>query len=177
MAVKIGDKVKLLNETGEGRVLEIPSGGKVRVEIDDFKNLAIGVIPLDEDNNTWIVGQYRYPLQKYSWEIPEGGGDRNLPPVDSAKRELMEECGIKAQSWTPLMQMHTSNSATDEVVYLFVARDLSFHEPEPEENEEIEVRKMPFDELFRMVMDGEITDSLTAAGVMKLKLLMDRGEM
>src|SRR5687767_10265505 len=64
-----------------------------------FKNLAIGVIPIDENGNTWIVGQYRYPLDEYSWEIIEGGGKLGVDPLVSAKRELLEEAGIIAEEW------------------------------------------------------------------------------
>ncbi len=142
-----------------------------------FKNLAIGIVPLDEDYNTIIVGQYRYPLKEYHWEIPEGGGDLNVPPLDSAKRELLEETGAKAEKWTLIQEMHLSNSATDEFALIYVAQDLSYFDPEPEEDEELEIRKLPFAELYRMVVDGEITDSLTVAGVLKVKLLMMEGKL
>src|SRR6201984_1224928 len=93
-----------------------------------FKNLAIGILPLDKDYNTWIVGQYRYPIDQYSWEIPEGGGQRDVPPLDSAKRELHEETGITAQKWTKIQEMYLSNSASDEFCILYIAQDLTFGE-------------------------------------------------
>jgi len=140
-----------------------------------FKKLAIGILPLDEDNNTWIVGQYRYPMNCFTWEIPEGGGDRDLPPLESAKRELLEECGIIATDWKLIQQLQLSNSATDEVAYLYVAKGLTFTQSQPEETEQLIVKKIHFDELYDMVCKGEITDSLTVVTVLKAKLLMGEG--
>ncbi|MES2627560.1 MAG: NUDIX hydrolase [Bacteroidota bacterium] len=140
-----------------------------------FRNLAIGVIPLDEEYNTWIVGQFRYPLNSYSWEIPEGGGAHDTPPLDSAKRELLEECGLKAAQWTEILQMHLSNSVSDELAIIYVATGLSQFESEPEDTEQLVIRKLPFAELYEMVMNGEITDSMSVAGVLKAKVLMEKG--
>lgn len=137
-----------------------------------FKNLAIGIIPLDENNNTWLVGQYRYPLNEYSWEIPEGGGKLGVDPIESAKRELLEEVGLKAESWEEIMRMHLSNSVSDELGIIYIARDLSYFEPSPDEDEVLTLKKLPFDEAYEMVMNGEITDSLTVAGILKTKLLL-----
>lgn len=150
-----------------------PSGNPGIYGIVHFKNLAIGVIPLDENNNTWVVGQYRYPLKKYSWEIPEGGGPIGVDPLESAKRELLEECGIVAKDWELIQEMDLSNSATDEHALLFVARNLSFTHSEPEETEQLQVKKIPFEELYQMVIRGEAQDALTVAAVLKLKLMMN----
>jgi ADP-ribose pyrophosphatase len=140
-----------------------------------FKKLAIGVLPLDENYNTWIVGQYRYPLDTYTWEIPEGGGSRDVDPVETGKRELLEECGIMANKWTFIQHMQLSNSATDEVAYLYVAQDLSFTEAQPDDDEELKIRKIPFEELYEMVLNGEVVDSLTVTAVLKTKLMMKDG--
>lgn len=149
-----------------------PGGQPGTYSVVHFKNLAIGVLVLDEDKNTWIVGQHRYPINQYSWEIPEGGGDRNVPPIDSAKRELLEETGITANKWTKILEMHLSNSASDEFCILYLAEDLTFGDAHPEEDEELEVMKLPFDELYQMVCEGKITDSLTVAAVLKVKLIL-----
>lgn len=154
-----------------------PSGAPGIYGVVHFKNLAVGIVPLDDELNTWIVGQYRYPIGTYSWEIPEGGGSRALPPIESAKRELREEVGIEAEQWTPILEMDLSNSASDEVAILYVAQGLTFFEPEPDHNEELAMRKLPFDELFHMVMRGEARDSLTVAAVMKVKLMLLNGEL
>jgi 8-oxo-dGTP pyrophosphatase MutT (NUDIX family) len=152
-----------------------PSGRPGIYGVIHFVNLAVGIVPLDDDLNTWIVGQYRYPTQTYSWEIPEGGGKRDLPPLESAVRELREETGISARRWTEILRMDLSNSASDEQAIIYVAQDLDFHAPEPDHNEELALRKLPFAELFGMVMRGEITDSLTVAAVMKVKLMLLEG--
>ena len=125
------------------------------------------MLPLDEQLNTWMVGQFRFPVNEYSWEIPEGGGPHNIDPLDSAKRELMEECGIRAKKWTKIAEAHLSNSGTDERAVIYVAQDLSFHDAEPEETEVLQVKKLPFSELYRMVMDHEIMDAPTIIAVLK----------
>lgn len=154
----------------------IDPGGKQGVYgVIHFKNLAVGVIPLDAEMNTWIVGQYRYPMEAYSWEMPEGGGSRNVLPLESAKRELREEAGIEAEKWTEILQMDLSNSASDEKAVIFVAQVLTFHAPEPDHDEELEQRKLHFEELYRMVQRGEVRDSLTVAAVLKVKLMMLEG--
>lgn len=154
-----------------------PSGKPGIYGVVSFKNLAIGVLPIDEEYNTWLVGQWRYPLNTYSWEIPEGGGPLNDDPLISAKRELKEETGIVAGKYRELTRMHTSNSATDELAIIYIAQDLTFTNPEPEENEDLQVKKVPFNTVFEMVMNGEITDSLTMIAVLKTKILINEGRL
>ncbi len=137
-----------------------------------FKNLAIGVLPLDADWNTYLVGQFRFPLNAYSWEMPEGGGAMDVEPLESAKRELLEETGLKAHKWTEILRMHLSNSVSDELAIIYVAQDLEQFEPEPEETEQLVIRKLPFTEVYNMVSKGEITDSMTVGAVLKAKLML-----
>lgn len=137
-----------------------------------FKNLAIGVIALDDDMNTYLVGQYRFPLNQYSWEIPEGGGPLGTDPLDSARRELLEETGLKATEWTELQRLHLSNSVSDELGILYLARGLQQFEAEPEETEQLIVRKIPFKQAYEMVCNGEITDSLSVAGILRVQLML-----
>ena len=153
-----------------------PSGNQGIYGKVHFKNIAVGVIPLDEDMNTWLVGQYRYTLDEYSWEMPEGGCPIGAETVlDTAKRELLEETGLIAAEWTELMKLHTSNSVTDEVGYAFVARSLIQAEADPEETEDLSLWKLPFEEALQMVLDGKITDAFTCMAFLKLKILMDKG--
>ena len=142
-----------------------------------FKNIAIGVLPLDEQMNTYLVGQYRFTIDQFSWEMPEGGGPLGTDPLASAKRELLEETGLKAQNWSELLRMHLSNSVSDELSIIYLARGLEQFEPEPEETEQLTVNKIPFDELYRMVCDGLINDSMTVAAVLKLRLLIVENQM
>ena len=133
-----------------------------------FKNLAIGIIPFDENQNTWLIGQWRYTLEEYSWEIPMGGGPIGIDKLESAKRELKEETGLTAEKWTEFIKMHTSNSVTNEVGYTFLAEGLSQGETEFEETEDLKIWKLPFSEAHQMVMEGRITDSLSMVSILKL---------
>jgi 8-oxo-dGTP pyrophosphatase MutT (NUDIX family) len=137
-----------------------------------YKNLAIGVLPLDDELNTYLVGQFRFTLNQYSWEMPEGGGPEGTDPLASAKRELLEETGLKASQWTEIQRLHLSNSVSDELSILYVARGLEQFEAEPEETEQLIIKKVPFAEMYRMVCDGEITDAMTVAAVLKVQLLL-----
>jgi len=152
---------------GEHDVIN-PSGnpgiyGKVH-----FKNLACGIIPLDENNSTWIVGQYRYTLDRYSWEIPMGGVPVGVDPLTGAQRELKEETGLTADRWQPILNVHLSNSIKDEAGIVFVAEGLTHGEPEFDDTEQIEIKKLLFEDVVQMVNDGEITDALSVAGILKL---------
>ncbi len=154
-----------------------PNGGKGIYGKVHYKNLAIGVIPLDAEGYIWLVGQYRFVLDCYSWEIPEGGGHPAVPPVESAQRELQEETGLVASEWSLLMEMHLSNSVGDEKAYVYLARGLEQHEAEPEETEQLVVRRIPFEEAYEMVERTEITDSMSVAGILKIKLLLLSGQL
>ncbi len=154
-----------------------PNGNESVYGVIHFARWAVGILPLDNEMNTWIVGQHRYPLDAYSWEMPEGGGDKDVPPLESAKRELREETGIEAERWTEILQMDLSNSASDEQAIIYVARGLTFHEPEPDSDEELAQRKLPFEELYQMVMRGDVRDAMTVAAVLKVKLMLERGEL
>lgn len=136
-----------------------------------FKNIAIGVIALDAHNNTYLVGQYRFPLDLYSWEIPEGGCPEGTDWLEAAKRELKEETGFEAAKWTELLQMHVSNSVSDEFAVVYVAEDLVAGEAEPEDTEDLQIIKMPFSQAVTWVMEGKITDSISVAAILKWALL------
>lgn len=154
-----------------------PNGGKGIYGVVHFKNLAIGVVALDEDFNIYLVGQYRFPLEAFSWEIPEGGGPLGEDPLLSAQRELLEETGLVAEQWEPIVQMHLSNSVSDESGIVYLARGLEQRNAEPEETEQLFIRKIPFEQAYRMVKEHEITDSLSVAAIQKIKLMMLEGEL
>jgi len=138
-----------------------------------FKNKALAIVPIDENLNTWLVGQYRYTLDEYSWEIPMGGGLLEHDVLDSAKRELKEETGLSAKKWTKIMRIHTSNSVTDEEGFIFLAEELSQGETEFEETEQLHIVKLPLKEAIQKVMDGEITDCISIAGLLKVARILN----
>ena len=152
-----------------------PSGGKGIYGEVHFKNLAIGILPLDDEHHTWLVGQYRYPLKAYSWEIPEGGGPLHTDPELSAKRELIEETGLVASKLTEIQRMHLSNSVSDELAIIYLAQDLQLGEAAPEETEDLQLIKVPFTKAVEMVMNGEITDSMSVAAILKVHLMIQKG--
>lgn len=154
-----------------------PSGNPGIYGCIHFHHIAIGVLVLDEHNQTYLVGQFRYPLNHYSWEIPEGGGKPDIPYLESAKRELLEETGICAKKWREITRMHLSNSASDEFAVIFLAQDLEFGEATPEESEELRLRKLPFSDFYQEVLDGKITDSLTVAAAYKVRIMQLEGTL
>jgi 8-oxo-dGTP pyrophosphatase MutT (NUDIX family) len=154
----------------EDQVLN-PKGGKGIYGVVHFKNKAIGIIPVDEEGYTWLVGQYRYALEEYCWEIPMGGGPLEIDILESAKRELKEETGFTAARWTMIARIHTSNSVTDEEGFVFLAEGLTPGETAPEETEDLVVRKVHLREAVEMVMDNRITDSISVGGLLKVARL------
>lgn len=142
-----------------------------------FKNLAIGIVPVDSEGYTYLVGQYRYPLKAYSWEIPEGGGRIGIPAIATAKRELKEETGITAGKWKRILSMHLSNSVSDEFGHIFVATKLKFGEAHPEEDEELKVKRLPISKAVSLVRAGKITDSLSVAGLLCVEGLVRSGQL
>lgn len=154
-----------------------PSGGRGIYGKVHFRHLAVGVIPLDAEWNTWLVGQYRFTLDHYSWEIPEGGGRMDEAPLEAAKRELLEETGLVAGDWTRILTMHLSNSVSDEGSIIYLARNLEFQEAAPEETEQLLIKKLPFEDAERMVETGEITDAMSVAAIQKIRLMIYQGQL
>lgn len=160
----------------EHKVLNPAGGNGIYGEVH-FKNIAIGILPLDEELNTWLVGQYRFPTKSYSWEIVEGGGPLNDDPLESAKRELAEETGLSATKFTEIQRMYLSNSVSDELAIIYIAQGLTLGESSPEETEELIVKKLPFEQAYQMVTTGEITDSISVAAMLKTKILIQEGKI
>ena len=136
-----------------------------------FKNKAIGVVPIDAEGNIYLVGQYRYTLDCYSWEIPEGGCPEGEEPLAAAKRELLEEVGLEAREWKLLGTAHLSNSVSDEEALYYLATGLIQREAQPEGTERLECLCVPFEEAVQMVLRGKITDALSMLGIMRYALL------
>lgn len=150
-----------------------PTGSQGVYGIVSFKHKAVGILTLDHELNTFLVGQYRLPLKKYSWEIPEGGCEKGENALDSAKRELSEECGVQANKWTEIQQFALSNSVSDETGTIFLAQDLQLSVAHPDDNEELVCKKIPFAKALEMVMAGEITDSISIMAILKVEYLLN----
>ncbi|WP_148596845.1 NUDIX domain-containing protein [Aquisphaera giovannonii] len=148
----------------EDQVLR-PDGEPGIYGVVEFKNTAVGVLPVEEDGSIWLVGQHRYPLDSYSWEIPEGGCPESESPEETARRELLEETGITAASLELIGTSHLSNSVCDEVAYIFRATGLSHGQSMPEGVEKLQVARVPWGRAWEMVRRGEITDSMSVIAI------------
>lgn len=156
-----------------------PTGADASYGLVHIHNLALGVLPIDEDGHTILIGQQRFPFGRYSWELPEGGGPQELPPLEGAQRELSEEAGLKAAHWLPLIaDVHLSNSITDERAFAFIAWGLSAdHSFAKDSSEELTVRRVPFAEALKMAVSGEITDGFSLVMLLKADHLLRTGAL
>jgi 8-oxo-dGTP pyrophosphatase MutT (NUDIX family) len=148
-----------------------PSGNNGIYGEVHFKNIAIGIVALDDKNNIYLVSQFRFVLNQNSLEIPEGGGELIIDPLVSAKRELKEETGLEASHWEKLMEMHLSNSVTNEKAIVYLAKGLTEGEMNLEETEDISVSKLSLTEAYQLVTENKITDSISVAAILKLYIL------
>jgi 8-oxo-dGTP pyrophosphatase MutT (NUDIX family) len=146
-----------------------PDGEQGIYGVVHYKNVAIGILPV-EDEHVYLVGQYRYPLNLYSWEIPEGGCPENEDLLSAAKRELAEETGLRAESWQLMGEAYLSNSVTDERAVWFLAKGLTQGERDPEGTEQLNIKRLPLKQALRMVATGEITDALSLLAIMSYQL-------
>lgn len=153
-----------------------PDGSDGEYGVIRFKNLAIGILPVADNGDVWLVGQHRYPHEKFSWELPEGGGPLGDDPLGSAKRELAEETGLVAQNWRQILACDLSNSVTDERAVCFLAWELDAGTASPEPSEALTLKRVKFATLLEMVMTGEISDSLTIMMTLKAHNLALRGQ-
>ena len=153
----------------EDRVVN-PGGGQNDYGHIHFKNKAIAIVPLDDDGNTWIVGQDRYTLGEYSWEVPMGASEDGEEPVETAHRELKEETGLSARSMTRLMRLHTTNSITDEEGFVFIARELSEGDTAFDEMEVLDVKRLPLEDVVAMIERGEMTDAISVAAILRVAM-------
>jgi 8-oxo-dGTP pyrophosphatase MutT (NUDIX family) len=143
-----------------------PAGTAGIYGVVHFKSRAVGVVPLDDEGHVWLVKQFRYTLNQYSIEIPEGGSPLAEDMLETARRELREETGLTANEWTHLLDLHTSNSVTDENGAIYLARGLQRGETDFEATEDIEVLRVPLSEAIDWIFAGKITDSLSIMGLL-----------
>lgn len=136
--------------------------------------IATGVVALTPEEKIYLIGQYRYPTEEYSWEIVEGGSEPGEDPLATAKRELREEAGLIAEEWTPLGgEIHLSNCISSEVGRLYLARDLTEVAPEPDGTEVLQIKKIPFTEALEMVDAGEIKDAMSIIGILRAARMLN----
>ena len=145
-----------------------PGGGENHYGHVQFKNVAVAILPIDEGGNTRLVGQTRYTLNQYSWELPMGGAPQSEDPLVAAQRELQEETGLIAEDWRELMRLHLSNSITDEFGIAYIATGLQQGETSLEETEDITVRTVPLEDAIDMARSGQITDALSVATLLRI---------
>jgi len=160
--------------THEG--VQRPNGSEGIYGVVHFKNRAVGVVPIDDDGNTWLVRQSRYTLDQFTWEIPEGGAPFDEDPLEAAKRELEEEVGLIADQWQLLLNVHTSNSVTDEEGLVYLAKSLHIGKQALEDTEDIAVKKLSLREAIDMVLLGEITDAMSICALLKVAALLQAGD-
>ena len=147
-----------------------PDGSPGIYGVVHFRNAASGVVVLDEEERVLLVGQHRYTLGAYSWEIPEGGVRPDEAPLDGIRRELREETGVEATEWTGIGSYALSNSITDERGLLWLATGLTHGTAQPDPTEDLAVRWVPFDEALAMTADGRITDAVSIMGIQRVAL-------
>ena len=147
-----------------------PDGSPGIYGVVHFANLAAGVVALDDQDRMPLVGQHRYTLDTWSWEIPEGGVPAGETALQGAKRELREETGLEAATWQEIARVDLSNSITDERAVLYLARDLTQGDATPEPTESLELRWVPFDEALAMTLDGTITDAMSVVAIQRVAL-------
>jgi 8-oxo-dGTP pyrophosphatase MutT (NUDIX family) len=143
-----------------------PDGREGIYGVVHFKNRAVGVLPVDADGGVWLVGQYRYPLDEFSWEIPEGGCPDGESPEACARRELREETGLRADHLEVIAHAALSNSVSDERAVIFRATGLTPGESAPEGTERLQVLRVPFETAMAMLADGRITDSMSVIALL-----------
>jgi len=165
---KLSSRVVWENDWMQVREDEVinPGGGNNLYGHVRFKNRAVAIVALDDEGNIWLVGQERYTLGCWSWELPMGGAPLEEDLLLAAQRELQEETGLSAEHWTEIMRLHTSNSITDEYGVVYAARDLTPGETAFEESEDLEVRQLPLDDAVAMIDRGEITDAISVAAIL-----------
>ena len=151
-----------------------PAGNDGIYGLVRYKNHAIGIVPVDDEGYTYLVGQYRYALDEYSWEIPEGGCPVGTDTLDTARRELKEETGLEAEEWTRIMEFHLSNSVSDEWGVAYIARKLRQGAAEPEDTEDLRLRRLPLREAVEMTLDGRIKDALSILALQRVALMSQK---
>ncbi len=156
---------------------EAPTGARTVYGVIGFKNLAVGVLPIHDDGSIVLVGQHRFPLRDYSWEVPEGGVPLDADPLEGARRELKEEAGLEASGWTRALSYQLSNSVSDERGIAYIATGLSDVGSEPDATEELALARVPFREALEQALCGRIQDMITVAILLRAYHMAREGQL
>ena len=156
-----------------------PTGADARYGLVHFKNHAVGILPIEPDGTTWMVGQSRFTTGRYGWELPEGGAPEMADPFETAVRELSEEAGLKAENWMPVIEnLHLSNSVTDERAFAWICWGLSeCSEHAPDDVEDLAIERMPLGQAVQMAVNGDVKDAFTLAMLLKADHLWRTGSL
>lgn len=154
-----------------------PNGAPGTYTVVRIRRLAVGVLPIEPDGRVHLVGQWRFPLGRYSWEMPEGGADPGEEPLACAVRELEEETGFRAARFERILEMDMSNSLTDEMAVIFLATELTPGQAQPDHTEVLRRVSAPFSEVLQRVLDGRIRDSMTVAAMLRAHHMAVTGQL
>ena len=173
----VPEKTKKSTEVFNGHIMKVYKDEVLLGEKEAFREVvrhkgAAAILAVDKNGEAFFVEQFRYPVNAPLFEVPAGKIDPGEIPLECARRELMEECGVSAEKWTELGPMFSSPGFCDEVIHLFLAENLSESNPNPDEDEFLECERMDFETLYQMCMDGTVQDAKTVAAVLKVKLLL-----
>ncbi len=142
-----------------------------------YKQLGVRILPIDQEGHTWLVGQHRFAVGAYSWELPAGGGDLGELPEKAAARELQEEVGLRASQWAELNRLTPAGSMLDLREFSYLAWDLSRAEKSPDPQERLQIRRLPFSEAVQMALNGGIANAGAAATILMAHVKALRGDL
>ena len=154
----------------------LPNGTTAKREIVEH-NGGVCVAPLDKDYNLYFVKQFRYPYMEVVTELPAGKLEKGEDPFEAGKRELKEETGATAQNYIDLGKLYPTPGYCGEIIHMYLATDLEFGEQSPDEDEFLEVYKIPLEKAVEMVMNGELRDSKTQTMVLKIHVMKQEGKI
>lgn len=154
-----------------------PGGARGTYSVVRARRTAVGVLPIDAEGCVHLIGQWRFALGRYSWEMPEGGAEPGERPLDCARRELAEETGLRAGRLIPILELDLSNSFTDEAAFIFLATELASGEANPDPTEVLRRRRAPFSEVLARVVDGRIRDAMTVAAALRAHHMALTGQL
>jgi 8-oxo-dGTP pyrophosphatase MutT (NUDIX family) len=142
-----------------------------------FRIYGIAVLPILADGSTYLIGQYRYLSQRYTWELPRGSGPKGIDPLETAQRELKEETGAVAGQWLEVLRLMVSPGITDEMAPCFVAWDLDQGMADPDPQESLAIRQLSFPEAVAAVLDGTICDAASVATILAVQTRVAQGSL